>query len=1080
MHFKGFIRKYFLVFILLLCTPCVYSQTLNLNQFGIEEGLPQSSIYTMLQDKQGSIWVGTMNGISKYNGLLFENFTKKNGLAENRVTASCLDKNGNIWFGHWSGGITLYSDSTHTFSEVLPENIKLFKTITCILSDKQGNIWFGTDGEGLLKYKNGKFISLTVKDGLTSNFISSLMENKNGELWIGTDNGITVWNNKFSVFNTSLPSQSIKALFCDSKNNIWIGTSDIGVVRINASNKKLNVYSTSEGLANNYVKVIFETDNGAIFIGTYGGGVSKYLPQLEANNLKGSFFQTISTIQGLSNDRVLSIIQDREKNIWIGTFLNLNQYFDEQFEIFGENEGLQNSLVWSIVQDRNNNFWLGTEDGLVEFINESSQNKESFYSNLNDQDRTGQKRYHFVRKTGKSGQVTNTSALYEDIKGNIWFSDFGHGLSRFNPATGKVKTYTKETGLSVNEIYCITGDIDGNIWIGTNNGGLLKFYIGTEKFEKYTTYEGLGSNQIYSIFCDSKNRMWLGSLSGDLTMLDIKSSTNGKVVFKKFSKKEGYPSKFTLSITEDAQGNIWFGTYDLGIYKYDGKTFTNYSTKEGLNSNTPFLLVCDNKNNLWIGTGLGIDKFNMKEETFKHYEKEDGFLGIEINPNSVCKDKQGNIWFGSIIGLVKYNSQFEKINRIEPITSIKNPRIFFQDEKIPSDHIFPWSKNHFTFDFIGASLTNPKRVKYRYILEGLDKEWSPVVKENSVTFSGLQAGNYTFKVRSCNNDGVWNKEPVIFSFVISPPFWKTTWFYIVLGIVIISALFFYIKWKEQKLKRANMILEQKVIERTEEVVKQKTEIEKKNLVITDSIEYAKNIQQAILPSDDDITKPFKDHFILYKPKDIVSGDFYWLHEDQNRTVISVADCTGHGVPGAFVSLMGHNLLNDTVNEKSDLTPAQILDGLNEKILNTLKQNNEGRSAKYGMDIAMISIDKGMKNMEFAGAHNPLLLYRNNELIELKANRFSIGSFIKEEDSGFTNQPFELQKGDMLYMFSDGYSDQIGGPEKKKFFAKPFRELLQSVCQLPMEDQKQKLEETIVSWRGRRDQTDDILLVGIRI
>ena len=227
--------------------------------------------------------------------------------------------------------------------------------------------------------------------------------------------------------------------------------------------------------------------------------------------------------------------------------------------------------------------------------------------------------------------------------------------------------------------------------------------------------------------------------------------------------------------------------------------------------------------------------------------------------------------------MVKYtNTKLEQTNLTEPITTIKNPRIFFQNVEIPDDHVFPYNKNHFTFDFIGASLTNPKRVKYRYMLEGFDKDWSAIVKGNSFTYTNLPAGSYTFKVRSCNNDGVWNKEPVTYQFVINPPFWKTTWFYLLSGFIIVGGLFFFIKWREKKFKEANIILEQKVVERTETITKQKTEIEKKSHVITDSIEYARNIQHAILPADEDLDKQFAEYFILYKPKDIVSGDFYWL------------------------------------------------------------------------------------------------------------------------------------------------------------------------------------------------------------
>lgn len=1090
----------------------IRAQTLNLSQFGIEEGLPQSSVYTMLQDKQGNIWVGTMNGVSKYNGLNFENFNKKNGLSENRVTASCLDAKGNIWFGHWSGGITKYDAIAKTFTDVVPGSYKLSKRITSIVSDDAGTLWFGTDGQGLLKYEKGNFEVFTLKNGLLSDAVTDLMVYKDGVVWIGTPNGIMTYKNKLTPLDKDFPSQSITSLFMDTRNNIWVGTSDYGLMRINASDKQLTVYNTTHGLASNNITTIYQSDNGSIFIGTYDGGVSKYLPQLEANNYKGYIFQTISTQHGLSNNRVLSIIQDREKNIWIGTFFNLNQYFDEQFEIYGDNEGLPNSLVWSVIEGGNKDYWIGTEGGLFQFIPDAYEASAKMIESAPDANSKSRGAYRFIRHTGKDGQILNTSALYRDMKGNIWFTDFGQGVSRLNPSTGDIKQYTTENGLPVNEVYAINGDKDSNVWIGTNKGGLLKFNINTEKFVQYTTEEGIGSNQIYTIYRDSKDRMWFGALSGDLTMYDPNNLPKKGGLFRVFSEKNGYASKFTICITEDGQGNLWFGTYDLGVYKYDplallesgGQLFKNYSTKDGLSSNTPFLLVSDSKSNLWIGSGLGIDKFDLRNETVKHYEKEDGFLGVEINPNASCKDSDGNLWFGSIIGLVKYNSRLERNNLVEPVTSIRKPRLFFQEAEIPNDHVFSWTQNHFTFDFVGTSLTNPKRVKYRYMLQGLDTDWSPVVKENSVTYPNLAPGEYTFKVRSCNNDGVWNSLPSTFQFVIKPPFWQTTWFYVILSIVVFSFILFFIKLRERVLRKENLILERKVAERTEVISKQNIEIEKKNTSITDNIEYAQNIQQAILPSEEELNRQFKEYFILYKPKDIVSGDFYWVHEEKERVLLAVADCTGHGVSGAFVSLMGHNLLNNAINEKHDATPAEILFTLNDKILNTLRQNSKNTSAKYGMDIALISVSKtltmgpskiqeeGMEEtniaqqlvegytLQYSGAHNPLLIYRNGECIQLKSNPRSIGSYKKGAEQGFNNHTVHVKKGDVLYMFSDGYVDQLGGPENKKIFAQPFRDLLQSVSGLEMTEQRRMLDEKLENWKGGQSQTDDVLVVGIRI
>lgn len=1105
------------VFVLSFCIHFASAQTLNLSQFGIEEGLPQSSIYTMLQDKQGNIWVGTMNGVSKYNGLNFENYNKKDGLAENRVTSSCLDNEGNIWFGHWSGGVTKYDVATKKFVEIPTGSFELAKSIKAVVADKNGTLWFGTSGEGLLKYSNNTFTLLTTKDGLLSNTITSLMLYKDGTLWIGTSNGIMLYDGKLRTYDPQFPSQLITTLFSDNKSNIWVGTVDYGLIRINADSKDRTVYNVTHGLASNNINTVYQADNGNIFIGTYDGGVSKYLPQLEANDkYKGAIFQTISTQHGLSNNRVLSLIQDREKNIWIGTFYNLNQYFDEQFEIYGDNEGLPNSLVWSVIEGANNDFWLGTEGGLFQFIpdaNDAPEIEKADNKNLTI-DALIQKTkgsYRFIRHTGKEGQTLNTTSLYKDIKNNIWFTDFGDGLSRYNPITREIKHFTTETGLPVNEIYAINGDKDGNIWIGTNKGGLLKFDISTETFVQFTTEQGVGSNQIYTIYRDSKDRMWFGALSGALTLYDPNNPPKDGKLFKTFSDKNGYNSKFTICIAEDGQGNVWFGTYDLGVYKYDplallennGTLFTNYTTQNGLSSNTPFLLVCDDKSNLWLGSGLGIDKFDLRNETVKHYEKEDGFLGVEINPNAACKDSNGNLWFGSIIGLVKYNSRLERSNLVEPITSIRQPRINFEVVAIPEDHVFSWSQNHFTFDFVGTSLTNPKRVKYRYMLEGLDKEWSPVMKENSVTYPNLAPGEYTFKVRSCNNDGIWNTVPIAYHFVVKPPFWKTTWFYIVMGVVVVTGVILFVKLRERALIKEKMILEQKVEERTEVIRKQTIEIEKKNIAIMDNIEYADNIQRAILPSEEEIRKQFNEHFIFYKPKDIVSGDFYWIHEEKDRVLMAVADCTGHGVSGAFVSLMGHNLLNNIINEKHNATPAEILYALNDKILNTLRQDAQKTSAKYGMDIVLISVSKTLSKgkahiatddnvegdssatidgyeLQYAGAHNPLLICRNNEMYQLKGNPRSIGSNRRIGDQTFKNYTVHVQKSDMLYMFSDGYVDQLGGPENKKIFAQPFRDLLQSVSLKTMDEQKQKLDTHLADWKGTQSQTDDVLVVGIRI
>ncbi|MBA3705679.1 MAG: SpoIIE family protein phosphatase [Bacteroidetes bacterium] len=276
-----------------------------------------------------------------------------------------------------------------------------------------------------------------------------------------------------------------------------------------------------------------------------------------------------------------------------------------------------------------------------------------------------------------------------------------------------------------------------------------------------------------------------------------------------------------------------------------------------------------------------------------------------------------------------------------------------------------------------------------------------------------------------------------------------------------------------------MIFSLFIFNRFRVTAKQKKVIEHQNLQIVESINYSKQIQEAVLPSEKKFRAFFPDSFILYKPKAIVSGDFYWVGEKNNKIICAVVDCTGHGVPGAFMSLLGNNLLENIIKKNDIINPALILDSLNEEITTVMKQDKERSTIKNGMDLALITIDKANGQLEYAGAHNPLYVLRNGELSELKADRMPIGS-LNKISAHFTNHVMELKKDDMLYMFSDGFPDQIGGPERKKFFYKPFKELLCNIQQLALSDQKQKLDETIITWKAEYEQTDDILLVGIKI
>jgi serine phosphatase RsbU (regulator of sigma subunit) len=327
-------------------------------------------------------------------------------------------------------------------------------------------------------------------------------------------------------------------------------------------------------------------------------------------------------------------------------------------------------------------------------------------------------------------------------------------------------------------------------------------------------------------------------------------------------------------------------------------------------------------------------------------------------------------------------------------------------------------------------------------------------------------------------------EPINYKLTVSPPFWKTLWFYIACAIGFALVLFFFIRYRERKLRKEKEYLEQVVKERTAEVVAQKEHIEAQKEEITSSITYARRIQHAVLPGIEILAENTSDSFILYKPRDIVSGDFYWIGKSNNHLIVAAADCTGHGVPGAFMSMLGISFMNKIINELKIELPEQILNHMRSNVITSLKQGNYEGTTKDGMDMALCIINLQTLELTFSGAYNPAIIVANNEAVELKADRMPVGLHIKMDD--FTNEKYQLKKGDCVYLFSDGFQDQMGGPDGRKFMRKNLRDLLVSIHQKPFEEQKDLLNTTIENWRtsnsqeGEIDQMDDILVLGFSV
>ena len=370
-------------------------------------------------------------------------------------------------------------------------------------------------------------------------------------------------------------------------------------------------------------------------------------------------------------------------------------------------------------------------------------------------------------------------------------------------------------------------------------------------------------------------------------------------------------------------------------------------------------------------------------------------------------------------------------------------------------------------------------------MRNFETEWNEVADRRFVSYTNLNAGSYFFEVKAANSDGVWSNKIKTIKITIIPPVWERWWFRILGILLVLFLIFLFIKLREKNLNQQKEVLEKTVVERTIQIEKEREIVEehKERLEIihyslSASIDYAEKIQSAILPAEKLLEDNLSDHFMLYKPRDVVSGDFYWWAEVDDLIVIAVADCTGHGVPGAFMSMLGLTFLREIVTKENITQPNLVLNRLRQEVIHALKQKGTLLEPKDGMDMSLITINKKTKQLQYAGAFNPIYIIRDNELIEIKADKMPVAIYMKMND--FSLHEMQLQANDSLYLFSDGYYDQFGGKYKRKFMAREFKTLLKGCQHKSMPQQKELLNNTLKEWMGTIQQIDDIVVLGLKI
>jgi len=795
-----------------------FSQPNKLKFQSIKHGLSNLHVRCILKDSRGFMWFGTSEGLNKYDGsdfTLYVNYVNdSNSLLNNNVNAILEDSRHNIWIGT-TIGVSVYNRDSDNFSVLKSIGTNRFSYITSFYEDKTSNMWIGTSGQGIYVYspKSDSIFRYTHCEddpaSLSSNYISKIISDNKDRIWLATHSGLDVFDTnlkKFIHFKSNdtlvnrLKSCHVKKICFDTQRNLWIGTYGNGLFKLTeqGTDWEMEHYPADNkpgSLSSNDILSLLCDKKGDLWIGTENGGLN-ILPQnseefVLCNTEDGNF-------QSISSNSIWSLYEDNEGIFWIGTYNQGINFIDERiekFEIFQRNpfeqKTLVNNNVAGFTEDRNGNIWIATDGGGVSTFNIHTRK--------------------FINKIDNS--LFKSRAIMDvlcDSKQRIWVATWGDGLHLFNSTGKQINNFRLEAFNRPGNVFCLLEDNEGNILAGTARNGLLIFDPVNNDFNKIvdsSSQTQLNDNAyVMELFQDSENTLWVGV---SFCLISIKK-LNGDRTFTAYQHTNHPKSLSSMNIThifEDSKKNIWVGTDDgLNLLNRKNSTFTTFRKGDGLPNNTINGMLEDENDCLWISTHGGISKFNVEKHTFENYSVDDGLLSNSYNPRSCLKSSTGEFFYGNNSGFISFYPDSIKKNTFIPPVYLTDFKIFNHPAVIGAESS-PLSKNisetkeitlnheqtSFTIKFVALNYTHPSKNQYEYILEDFDNEWIYAGSKQFATYTNIDAGKYTFKVRGSNNHGIWNPKPAILKITVLPPYWKTKWAYLFYIICFILILWSFIK-----------------------------------------------------------------------------------------------------------------------------------------------------------------------------------------------------------------------------------------------------------------------------------------------
>jgi signal transduction histidine kinase/ligand-binding sensor domain-containing protein/ActR/RegA family two-component response regulator len=828
------------------------SQHLTFKHIGTAQGLSQSNVICTLQDSRGFMWFGTREGLNKYDGYTFTVFKNSaqddRSLSNNFVNDIVEDGKGFLWIGTWGGGLDRYDRKTNQFTHFKhkPEDVSSLSSnlVLSLLCDSRGVIWVGTEDGGLNRMDpvTGRFVHFlhdtADRKSLGDNNVKDLFEDAAHNIWVGTTNGglnlFDRWTQTFTRFQHednnphSVNSNVITAIFEDRQRRLWIGT-NAGLDRLDRKAGLFIHYRKNDnknpGITNNAINSLGEDGEGNLWIGTENDG----LAILDA--VGGEFHHYLHDevdATSIGTNSLYAIYRDSKKNMWVGSFAGGIDFVSRDTRKFAHYKhnsspySLSDNHVLCLYEDTHENLWVATDGGGL---------------NLFDRKTDRFTHYRHIRGNPRSIAGDYVLRVMEDDRGNLWVGTWADGITVFNPRANTYKQFSHSAAagsLSNNNAWALCEDREKRIWVGTYGGGLDLFDPVKQTFKHYAHRDedagSLSNNKVHCIQQDSKGRLWVGTDGGGLDLFD--PLTQQFHHYRHQDNKNSLCSNYVNGLFEDKKGDLWISTTE-GLSHFQGSSnlFVTYTTRDGLPDDVIFGVLDDKRGNLWISTNKGLSRWDPASRRFKNFGVADGLQANEFKEQAYCKSRSGKLYFGGVNGFNEVAADSIPMEPFDPPLVMTNFQVFNKEVPIVAGGgdnalltmninetqsiVLPHKSSVFSFFFASLNYTDMERKKYAYMLKGFDKNWNYVQTERSATYTNLDPGKYTFMVKGLNNDGEWSTRVLSLQLEITPAFWMTWWFRVLLVLFIIASIITFNRLRMNTISGLNRELERQVRERTE-------------------------------------------------------------------------------------------------------------------------------------------------------------------------------------------------------------------------------------------------------------------------